>query len=65
MIGLRQNVRTSSSNFGCRIQQHTRQINGRTYKFSRFIWRDGRTELWASPVGTKRGSFHKITGWTK
>lgn len=61
----RQNVRTSDSNFGVRIESHTRTINGRTYEFARQTWRNGRVELWARPVGTNRGSRHHILGFAR
>lgn len=65
MTGERENVRASGSNYGVRTESHTRMINGRTYEFARQTWRNGRVELWARPVGTKRGSFHHVTGFTK
>jgi hypothetical protein len=65
MIGDRENTRTAGSNFGVRTESHTRIINGRTYEFARQTWRNGRVELWAGPVGTTRGSRHRILGFAR
>jgi hypothetical protein len=66
MIGNRMYVRQSASNFGFFSESHTREINGRTYEFMRRVWpKSGRVELWAKPVGTKRGSLHRIMGFVQ